>query len=182
MTLIYFYVGWSLSYSLTLILIRVASLVIKALYLFIAHGSLLTFYCNQAKDRICKLVQNGVDSGARLLLDGRDIVVISILHLFIRLPVVLLYIRCVHLVSQPTSQHYCSLILNQHQPPATSQSAVLFSHNKSAPAISHSQVNTAIVATGPEICEMCRFRSLRMAILLVRPFWLMLKMTWSVTR
>jgi len=29
----------------------------------------------QAKDRICKLVQNGVDSGARLLLDGRDIVV-----------------------------------------------------------------------------------------------------------
>ena len=105
-------------------------MVIKALYLFIAHGSLLTFYCNQAKDRICKLVQNGVDSGARLLLDGRDIVVISILHLFIRLPVVLLY----------------------------------------------------IVATNPEICEMCRFRSLRMAILLVQPFWLMLKVTWSVTR
>jgi malonate-semialdehyde dehydrogenase (acetylating)/methylmalonate-semialdehyde dehydrogenase len=45
------------------------------LYLFITHGSFLTFYCNQAKDRICKLVQNGVDSGARLLLDGRDIVV-----------------------------------------------------------------------------------------------------------
>nr|CAB3452203.1 unnamed protein product [Digitaria exilis] len=29
----------------------------------------------QAKDRICNLVQNGVDSGARLLLDGRHIVV-----------------------------------------------------------------------------------------------------------
>ncbi|WVZ62224.1 hypothetical protein U9M48_011991 [Paspalum notatum var. saurae] len=29
----------------------------------------------QAKDRICKLVQSGVDNGARILLDGRDIVV-----------------------------------------------------------------------------------------------------------
>ncbi|XP_062187138.1 methylmalonate-semialdehyde dehydrogenase [acylating], mitochondrial-like [Phragmites australis] len=29
----------------------------------------------QAKDRICKLVQSGADSGARMLLDGRDIVV-----------------------------------------------------------------------------------------------------------
>ena len=46
---------------------------------------------------------------------------------------------------QPTSQQYCSLILNQHQPPATSQSAVLFSHNKSTPVISHSQANTAII-------------------------------------
>ena len=53
-------------------------------------------------------------------------------------------IRCVCLACQPTSQQYYSLILNQHQPPATSQSAVLFSHNKSAPAISHSQTNTAI--------------------------------------
>jgi len=52
-------------------------------------------------------------------------------------------IRCVRLACQPTSQQYCSLILNQHQPPATSQSAVLFSHNKLAPAISHSQANTA---------------------------------------
>jgi len=51
-------------------------------------------------------------------------------------------IRCVRLACQPTSQQYCSLILNQHQPPATSQSAVLFSHNKSAPAIDHSQTNT----------------------------------------
>ena len=53
------------------------------------------------------------------------------------------HIRCVRLACQPTSQQYCSLIPNQHQPPATSQSAVLFSHNKSAPAISHSQANTA---------------------------------------
>jgi len=51
--------------------------------------------------------------------------------------------RCVRLACQPTSQQYCSLILNQHQPPGTSQSAVLFSHNKSAPAISHSQAHTA---------------------------------------
>ena len=40
-------------------------------------------------------------------------------------------------------RQYCSLILNQHQPPATSQSVVLLSHNKSAPATSHSQANTA---------------------------------------
>ena len=52
-------------------------------------------------------------------------------------------IRCVPLAYQPTSQQYYPLILNQHQPPATNQSAVLFSHNKSAPAISHSQANTA---------------------------------------
>ena len=44
---------------------------------------------------------------------------------------------------QPTSQRYCSLILNQYQPPATSQLAILLSHNKSAPAISRSQANTA---------------------------------------
>ena len=54
-------------------------------------------------------------------------------------------IRCVCLACQPTSQQYCSFILNQHQPPATSQSAVMFSHNKSAPVISHSQTNTAMV-------------------------------------
>ena len=29
----------------------------------------------EAKERICKLIQNGVDSGARLVLDGRNIVV-----------------------------------------------------------------------------------------------------------
>ncbi|XP_052192367.1 methylmalonate-semialdehyde dehydrogenase [acylating], mitochondrial [Diospyros lotus] len=29
----------------------------------------------QAKERVCRLIQSGVDSGARLLLDGRDIVV-----------------------------------------------------------------------------------------------------------
>ena len=47
------------------------------------------------------------------------------------------------LACQSTSQQYYSFILNQHQPPITSQSAVLFSHNKSAPAISHNQTNTA---------------------------------------
>jgi len=36
-------------------------------------------------------------------------------------------------------------ILNQHQPPTTSQSAVLFSHNKLAPVISHRQANTAVL-------------------------------------
>jgi hypothetical protein len=51
---------------------------------------------------------------------------------------------CVRLACQPTSQQYYSLVLNQHQPQANSQSTVLFSHNKSAPAISHSQANTAI--------------------------------------
>ena len=29
----------------------------------------------EAKERICKLIQNGVESGARLVLDGRNIVV-----------------------------------------------------------------------------------------------------------
>jgi hypothetical protein len=29
----------------------------------------------QAKDRICKLVQSGIDTGARIVLDGREIVV-----------------------------------------------------------------------------------------------------------
>jgi malonate-semialdehyde dehydrogenase (acetylating)/methylmalonate-semialdehyde dehydrogenase len=29
----------------------------------------------QAKERICRLIQSGVDDGAKLLLDGRDIVV-----------------------------------------------------------------------------------------------------------
>ena len=56
-------------------------------------------------------------------------------------------VRCVRLACQPTSQQYCSLILNQHQPPATSQSAVLFSHNKSAQAISYNQTNTANISS-----------------------------------
>ena len=51
---------------------------------------------------------------------------------------------CVRLACQPTSQQYCSLILNQHQPPAIIQSVVLFSHNKSAPVISHSQAITGV--------------------------------------
>ena len=29
----------------------------------------------QAKDRICRLIESGIDSGARLALDGRDVVV-----------------------------------------------------------------------------------------------------------
>ena len=36
-----------------------------------------------------------------------------------------------------TSQQYFSLTNNQNKPPSTSQSTVLFSHNKSAPATSH---------------------------------------------
>lgn len=115
--------------DLASILITAASLVVKAFYLF-THSSLLTVYFNQAKDRICKLVQNGVDSGARLLLDGRDIVVIPIFQLFIHLPAVLLY----------------------------------------------------IVDAVPEVSVMCRFLSSKMAILSVQPFWLMLEVTWSVTR
>ena len=55
---------------------------------------------------------------------------------------------CVRLACQSTSQQYCSLRIYQHQPPATSQSAVLFSHNKSAPSISHSHWRSYIVAKG----------------------------------
>ena len=62
-------------------------------------------------------------------------------------------LRCVRLACQPTSQQYCSLILNQHQPPATSQSAVLFFHNKSAPAISHSQANTVNMVKWGKSCR-----------------------------
>jgi len=55
------------------------------------------------------------------------------------------------LVSQPASSTILSYYISaSHQPPATSQSAVLFSHNKSAPAISHSQANTA------KICCSCQ--------------------------
>jgi len=57
----------------------------------------------------------------------------------------ILLIRSVRLACQPTSKRYCSLILNQHQPPATSQLAVLFSHNKLAPTTSHSQANTVVL-------------------------------------
>ena len=60
--------------------------------------------------------------------------------------VLLGHIRTVRLACQPTNQQYCSLILNQHQPPATNQSAVLFSHNKSASTTSHSQANTTMEA------------------------------------
>jgi len=44
-----------------------------------------------------------------------------------------------------TSQQYFSLTPNQYQPTATSQPAVFFSHNKSAPAISDSTANRVIV-------------------------------------
>ena len=36
---------------------------------------LICFVYSQVKDHIGRLVQNGVESGARLVLDGRDIVV-----------------------------------------------------------------------------------------------------------
>jgi hypothetical protein len=41
------------------------------------------------------------------------------------------------LFSHIISAQYFSLTTNQHQPPATSQPAVFFSHNKSAPATTH---------------------------------------------
>ena len=44
-----------------------------------------------------------------------------------------------------TSQQCFSLTPNQHQSTATSQPAVLFSHNKSAPAISDSTANKVTV-------------------------------------
>ena len=68
-----------------------------------------------------------------------------------------LFFSSVRLACQSTSQQYYSLILNQHQPPATSQSAVLFSHNKSATAISHSQANT--VARVTISASFCLFQS-----------------------
>ena len=49
--------------------------------------------------------------------------------------------RSVRLACQPTSQQYCSLMLNQHQPTTIRQLAVLSSYNKSAPTTS--QANTA---------------------------------------
>ena len=64
------------------------------------------------------------------------------------------YDRCVFLACHPTSQQYCSLILNQHQPPATSQSALLFSRNKSAPVISHSQTNTISTGIGYKVGQL----------------------------
>lgn len=48
--------------------------------LFLCSHDIFHWMCeihlfSQAKERICKLIQSGVDDGARLLLDGRDIVV-----------------------------------------------------------------------------------------------------------
>ena len=44
------------------------------------------------------------------------------------------------LAASPASQQYFSLTPNQHQPPATSQPAVIFSHNnKPAPATSRTE-------------------------------------------
>lgn len=42
---------------------------------FMILDCLILFLIPQAKERVCRLVQSGVDSGAKLLLDGRDIVV-----------------------------------------------------------------------------------------------------------
>jgi len=50
----------------------------------------------------------------------------------------------VQLACQPASQQRFSLAPNKHQSPATSQPTILFSYNKSVPAISHSQPNRAI--------------------------------------
>ena len=65
-------------------------------------------------------------------------------------------IRCVRLICQPTNQQYCFLILNQHQPLATSQSAILFSYNKSAPSINHSQA-LGFLSISCFLAEHCEF-------------------------
>lgn len=42
------------------------------------------FLCHlQVKEQICRLIQTGVESGAKLVLDGRNIVVIFELHLIL---------------------------------------------------------------------------------------------------
>jgi len=51
--------------------------------------------------------------------------------------------RSVQLASQLASQQCSSLTPNQHQPPTSSQPAVLFPYSKSAPATSDSQLNRA---------------------------------------
>lgn len=43
--------------------------------ILITKFALEYFFHSQAKERICQLIQSGVESGARLLLDGRNIVV-----------------------------------------------------------------------------------------------------------
>ena len=52
------------------------------LLLLLVYVHLIFFLHPQAKERICKLIQNGVDSGARLVLDGRNIVVLFICFMF----------------------------------------------------------------------------------------------------
>ena len=52
------------------------------LLLLLVYVHLIFFLHPQAKKRICKLIQNGVDSGARLVLDGRNIVVLFICFMF----------------------------------------------------------------------------------------------------
>lgn len=42
-------------------------------------------FSTQVKDHICRLVQNGVESGARLVLDGRSIVVFICYFLLVAL-------------------------------------------------------------------------------------------------
>lgn len=50
-------------------------------FVIIMNSVLLHLFINciysQAKERVCRLVQSGVESGARLLLDGRNIKVLS---------------------------------------------------------------------------------------------------------
>ena len=61
----------------------------------------------------------------------------------------LLYLHSVQLACQPASQQCFSLTQNQHQPPATSHPAVLFSYNKSTPATRHSQLNSTAIVRSP---------------------------------
>ena len=57
-------------------------------------------------------------------------------------------IHSVLLAALPDNQHYFSLTPNQHQPPATSQPVVIFSHNnKTAPATSRTE-NILSLTTG----------------------------------
>ena len=71
-------------------------------------------------------------SSCRIFCVGSGMNVRQTVKRIIRLPHISAIIRCVRLACQPTSQQYCSLILNQHQ----SISSIV-PHNKSSPAISH---------------------------------------------
>jgi hypothetical protein len=58
------------------------------------------YLCLQAKERIHRLIQNGVESGARLVLDGRNIVVLFgifnvLLSFFVARTRIFCYLCCV---------------------------------------------------------------------------------------